>query len=147
MILVYIWSIKMILVYILLRFCTVELFINQYTICIIWMTKYWKHLASEELFPRINLYLLRNTSALSIYQNYNRYQNHSSKIHPIHKYIVECWQSLLTLGRDVLIDEALFLWKGRLSWKQFIRTKRAHLGIKTFVLVGACMGYVWNSVS
>ena len=76
-----------------------------------------------------------------------RSYNHSSKIHPIHKYIVECWQSLLTLGCDVLIDEALFLWKGRLSLKQFIRTKRTHFGIKTFVLADACMGYVWNSVS
>ena len=52
----------------------------------------------------------------------------------------------MTLGRDVSIDEALLLWKGRLSWKQFIRTKRARFSIKTFVFADACTGYVWNSV-
>ena len=75
-------------------------------------------------------------------ESYNR----SSKIHPMHKYIVERWQSLMTLGHDVSIDEALLLGKGRLSWKQFITTKRARFGIKTFVLADACTGYVWNSV-
>ena len=72
--------------------------------------------------------------------------NRSSKIHPIHKYIVERWQLLFTLGRDDSIDEALLLWKGRLSWKQFIRTKPARFGIKTFVLADACTDYIWNSV-
>ena len=52
-------------------------------------------------------------------ESYNR----SSKVHPIHKYNIERWQSLLILGRGISIDEALLLWKGRLSWKQFIRTK------------------------
>ena len=75
-------------------------------------------------------------------ESYNR----SSKIHPMHKYIVERWQSLMTLGHDVSIDEALLLGKGRLSWKQFITTKRARFGIKTFFLADACTGYVWNSV-
>ena len=55
-------------------------------------------------------------------ESYNR----SSKVHPIHKYIIERWQSLLILGRGISIDEALLLWKGRLSWKQFIRTKWKH---------------------
>ena len=52
----------------------------------------------------------------------------------------------MTLGCDVSIDEALLVWKGRLSWKQFIRTKRARFGIKTFVLADAHTGYIWNSV-
>ena len=43
-------------------------------------------------------------------ESYNR----SSKIHPIHKYIVERWRSLLTLGCDISLDEALLLWKGRI---------------------------------
>ena len=52
----------------------------------------------------------------------------------------------LTLGRDVLIDEALFLWKGRLSWKQFTRTKQALFGTKTLVLDDVSTGYGLNSV-
>ena len=100
----------------------------------------------KKIIPQNELVLIEkyihfvDTSELG--ESYSR----SSKIHPIHKYIVEHWQSLLTLGRDVSIDEALLLWKGRLSWKQFIRTKRARFGIKTFVLADASTGYVWNSV-
>lgn len=35
---------------------------------------------------------------------------------------------------DIVIDESLVLWKGRLSFKQFIKTKRHRFGIKLFVL-------------
>ena len=52
----------------------------------------------------------------------------------------------MPLDRDVSIDKALLLWKGRLSCIQFIRTKRARFSIKTFVLADTCMGYIWNSV-
>ena len=71
-----------------------------------------KHPASEKLFPRINSYLLKYIHFVDISELGESY-NCSSKIHPIHKYIVERWQSLLILGRDVLIDVALLLWKGR----------------------------------
>jgi len=35
---------------------------------------------------------------------------------------------------NLVIDESLLLWKGRLSFKQFIRTKRHRFGIKFFIL-------------
>ena len=59
----------------------------------------------------------------------------STKIQPIHSYPIECWQSLLTFKSEVSVDEALLLWKGWLTWKQYIRTKQAHFDTKTFVLV------------
>ena len=37
-------------------------------------------------------------------------------------------------GRDLCVDESLLLFKGRLAFKQFIRTKRARFGIKLFEL-------------
>jgi len=37
-------------------------------------------------------------------------------------------------GRDLCVDESLLLFKGRLAFKQFIRTKRARFGIKIFEL-------------
>ena len=40
----------------------------------------------------------------------------------------------------------MLLWKGRLSCKQFIRTKRACFELKSFVLAEASSGYVWNSI-
>ncbi|XP_025196777.1 piggyBac transposable element-derived protein 4-like [Melanaphis sacchari] len=36
--------------------------------------------------------------------------------------------------QNLVIDESLLLWKGRLSFKQFIRTKRHRFGIKFFIL-------------
>ena len=137
-------SVKMIFVYISLRFCTVEFFINQYTICIIRMKKYMKHPASENLSPRINSYLLKKCihflDILEIGESYNC----SSKIHPINEHTVERWQSFLTLGRNILIGVTLHLWMERLKWKQFTRTKRARFGITTFVLADTCTGYVGN---
>ena len=75
-------------------------------------------------------------------ESYNR----SAKIEPIHEYLVERWQSLLTLEENISVDEALLFWKGCLTWKQFIRTKRARFGLKSFVLAEASSGYVWTLI-
>ncbi|XP_068238428.1 piggyBac transposable element-derived protein 4-like [Palaemon carinicauda] len=37
-------------------------------------------------------------------------------------------------GKNIAIDEALVLWKGRLGFRQLIKTKRARFGIKVFVM-------------
>ena len=37
-------------------------------------------------------------------------------------------------GRELTVDESLILFKGRLHFKQFIRTKRARFGIKLYEL-------------
>ena len=50
-------------------------------------------------------------------------------------------------GEHIAIDEALVLWKGRLHFRQFIRTKRARFGIKLFVMCNSekdWAGYNWN---
>jgi len=36
--------------------------------------------------------------------------------------------------QNLVIDESLVLWKGRLSFKQFIKTKRHRFGIKLFII-------------
>lgn len=48
--------------------------------------------------------------------------------------------------RDVSVDESLLLFKGRLSWKQYMPLKRARFGIKSFLLCESSSGYIWNSV-
>ena len=50
-------------------------------------------------------------------------------------------------GEHIAIDEALVLWKDRLHFGQFIRTKRARFGIKLFVVCNSekdWIGYNWN---
>ena len=54
-------------------------------------------------------------------------------------------KDLLHPGCHIAIDEALILWKGRLFFKQFIKTKRARFGIKIFFL---CPGsHDWQGYS
>jgi hypothetical protein len=38
------------------------------------------------------------------------------------------------------------MWKGRLSWKLYIPSKRARFGIKSFQLCEAKSGYIWNFI-
>jgi hypothetical protein len=40
------------------------------------------------------------------------------------------------------VDESLLIWKGRLSWKVYIPSKRARFGIKSFELCEAKSGNV-----
>ncbi|XP_068220470.1 piggyBac transposable element-derived protein 4-like [Palaemon carinicauda] len=50
-------------------------------------------------------------------------------------------------GKNIAIDEALVLWKGRLGFRQFIKTKRARFGIKVFVMCNSekeWSGYCYN---
>ncbi|KAG1682589.1 PiggyBac transposable element-derived protein 4 [Nymphon striatum] len=50
-------------------------------------------------------------------------------------------------GEFCAVDEALVLWKGRLGFRQFIKTKRARFGIKLFVFCNserAWFGYNYN---
>lgn len=48
--------------------------------------------------------------------------------------------------RNVCIDESLLLFKGRLSFKQFIPSKRSRFGIKTYVLCDCESGYVLDLI-
>lgn len=51
-----------------------------------------------------------------------------------------------TPERDLSIDESLMLFKGRLSWVQYIPLKRARFGVKLFVLAEAESGYIHNTI-
>jgi hypothetical protein len=48
--------------------------------------------------------------------------------------------------RDVVIDESLLLFKGRLSFKQYIPSKRSRFGIKTFVMCDCKTGYILDFI-
>ena len=43
-------------------------------------------------------------------------------------------RTVFTPGRELSVDESLVLFKGRLKFRQFIRTKRARFGIKLYEL-------------
>ncbi|CAG5123999.1 unnamed protein product, partial [Candidula unifasciata] len=48
--------------------------------------------------------------------------------------------------RDVVVDESLLLFKGRLSFKQYIPSKRSRFGVKTFVMCDCRTGYILDFI-
>ena len=62
--------------------------------------------------------------------NYDRLH----KIRPLLDYFSNKFESVYTPGPHLSLDEAMVLWKGMLSFKQFIRNKRTRFGIKVFQL-------------
>lgn len=88
------------------------------------------------------LKFLRFSPASKVQKNSPR-----SRVEPFFDLLRQRCQSLLTPGRDIAIDESLMLWKGRVGFKQFIRTKRFRFGIKVFALCPSdpkWSGYAWN---
>lgn len=68
------------------------------------------------------------------------------KICELFTMLTENFQSVYTLEKDICIDGSLMSYKVRLSWIQFIRSKRSRFGIKSFVLCESESGYIWNSI-
>lgn len=52
------------------------------------------------------------------------------------------FKSLFVPYKNLCIDESIMVWKGRLSFKQYVPTKRHRFGIKLFVLCDCQTGYV-----
>ncbi|XP_023947424.2 piggyBac transposable element-derived protein 4-like [Bicyclus anynana] len=74
---------------------------------------------------------------------------HPSKLHkimPVIDHLNKQFSSLYLPEQNVVIDESLLLWKGRLSFAQLIATKKAKIGVKSFELCESRTGYLWRMV-
>jgi hypothetical protein len=56
------------------------------------------------------------------------------------------FQNLFLPGQNISVDESLTLWKGHLSFKQYLPLKAAKFGIKTYELCESSSGYLWSFV-
>lgn len=56
------------------------------------------------------------------------------KVRPLINLLRERFRKVYNPGKELSVDESLVLYKGRLKFKQFIRTKRARFGIKLYEL-------------
>lgn len=75
--------------------------------------------------------------------------SNSDRLHKIHKIIDELRGTFCKFFYpycNLCIDESLLLYKGRLSFKQFIPSKRNRFGIKSFVLCDCKTGYIQNFI-
>lgn len=76
------------------------------------------------------------------YSSARGYERKIGKISPILDYCNQKFSALYVPDQHISLDESLLLWKGRLSWKQCIRSKAARFGIKSFDLCEATSGYL-----
>ena len=67
------------------------------------------------------------------------------KILPVVDYLMSKVKTVYAPGQNVDKDEEILLWKVRVSFKQYIPSKRARFGIKMFSL-SEVSGYLWNSL-
>ena len=56
------------------------------------------------------------------------------KLRPLLDHIFEKFQEAYVPSRNISIDVSLLLWKGRLSFEQYIPLKRARFEVKSFML-------------
>ncbi|XP_078044094.1 uncharacterized protein LOC144473774, partial [Augochlora pura] len=76
-------------------------------------------------------------------QNNNENQK-AKKIQPVIDMLIHRFQMAYRPRQHIAVDESLLLWKGRLSFKQYICSKRARFGLKSFILAESETGYVYN---
>ena len=68
------------------------------------------------------------------------------KIWEVYQALLSNFQRTYIPQRDVSIDESLMAYKGRLSWIQYIASKRARFGVKFYTLCESQTGYIWNTI-
>ncbi|KAL0883115.1 hypothetical protein ABMA27_016574 [Loxostege sticticalis] len=66
------------------------------------------------------------------------------KIRPVVDYFNDKFASLYMPSQEIVIDESLLKWQGRLSFAQKIASKAAQVGVKTYELCESASGYLWK---
>jgi hypothetical protein len=76
--------------------------------------------------------------------NYFQGPNKLFKIFPVMSHLCNGFQEKYLPNQDISTDESLTLWKGCLSFKQYLPLKASKFGIKTYKLCDATTGYLWS---
>ncbi|PNF19853.1 hypothetical protein B7P43_G12511 [Cryptotermes secundus] len=105
-------------------------------------TQFFPNVMSEERFSLLTrfLHFVDNTNKETAKRDPKLY-----KILPVSEYLKKKFQKVYIPGKEIGVDESLLLWKGRLSWKQYIPMKASRFGIKIFELCDSA-GYLWNFI-
>lgn len=68
------------------------------------------------------------------------------KIWPVLSLLRDHFKARYMPEEHISVDESLMLYKGRLSWKQFLPLKRSRFGVKFYVLCESATGYIWDVI-
>ncbi len=115
-----------------------------------WSTKH-PHISSPEIssvmplvrFEQIFRFLHLNNNTLYIPYGSDGHDR-LFKVRKLLDLVVPLFQSEYVIHQECTVDEAMIPFKGRLGFKQYIRSKPVKWGIKVFVLADATNGYVKN---
>ena len=66
------------------------------------------------------------------------------KIQPILSSVTKSWQESITLGKNLSIDESMIGFRGRIFFRQYIKSKHHRFGIKGFVLCCGKTSYTYH---
>nr|XP_033331394.1 piggyBac transposable element-derived protein 4-like [Megalopta genalis]XP_033331633.1 piggyBac transposable element-derived protein 4-like [Megalopta genalis]XP_033332067.1 piggyBac transposable element-derived protein 4-like [Megalopta genalis] len=87
--------------------------------------------------------ILRFLHFTSVDANNNEIRK-TEKIQSVMDILICRFQMAYRPRQNIVVDESLLLWKGRLSFKQYISSKRARFGVKSFILAESETGYIYN---
>ncbi|KAJ8729506.1 hypothetical protein PYW08_001087 [Mythimna loreyi] len=85
--------------------------------------------------------------ALHFNNNSNRPTDNSDPLFsfgPILDHLNSRFKEAYVPSQNICIDESLTLWKGNLKFRQYIKTKAAKFGVKTYELCESSTGYLWS---
>lgn len=68
------------------------------------------------------------------------------KIYELYTLLNENFEKIYTPNQNICIGESLMGFKGKLSWIQFIPSKRSRFGLKFFMLCESESSYIWKSL-
>lgn len=106
-----------------------------------WQTSFLYFNKVRSLMSRNRFQLL--LKMLHFNDNEGVVQNRLHKIDPLLKKLISSFQAAIIPEEDVCIDETLVPFRGRLSFRQYIKNKRHKFGIKLFKLC-VSKGYTYN---
>ena len=86
-------------------------------------------------------YLRFNNNQQERQPSYRRF-----KIQPIVDYLKDKHKTTLVPYQNLVIDEHLMLWNGRLSFKQYISQKKGRFGIEVHILCDCLTGFVLDFI-
>ena len=71
---------------------------------------------------------------------------HKYKIKPVVTHLRERFRKIFTPYQNLCIDESLMLWKGRLSFKQYLSSKRSRFRIKIYFICDVHTGIILDFI-
>ena len=103
-------------------------------------TPYFRQCMSRNRFQLLNKLLHFNNNQ----QRPSNCTDKLYKVRPVYDRIIGRWRELYNPGEHIAIDEGMLKWRGRLSFRVYMKSKPVKYGIKSYILADSQNHYCWN---